>query len=436
MAAFLQRQRSSPLMLGIGPILLAALLLPGRFPAAAAYAAPPAGDPPDKIPRVAVVTTVWYHNSHSDLIAGRLLEGKDLLHKDFPRLKLASLYVDQFPANDKSKPLAQRHGVPLYDRIEKALTLGGETLAVDGVLLIAEHGQYPESDTGQFQFPKRPFFAEIVKVFERSGRVVPVFIDKHVSDTWADVAWIRDEAQRLKIPLMAGSSLPVLWREPAVDVPRDKPLREIVATSYHRLDAYGFHALEMVQCLAERRHGGETGVRQVRCLEGGAVWDAGRDGLFDRALLDEAVRRFRVRPLPDGMKLEEAVRHPVLFVVDYRDGLRASVLTLDGSFSDWAVAWKDDAGRVTSTAFVVQDTRPFTHFGLQLEGIERMIHTGRPDWPVERTVLTSGVLDALLISKRDKGRTVETPYLDVRYRTDWEWKPPPPPPPDRKLDEQ
>lgn len=390
----------------------------------------------DHIPRVAVVTTAWYHNSHADLIAGRLLEGMTLEGKDFPKLKLASLYVDQFPKNDKSRALAAKHGVLLFDSVAGALTLGGDKLAVDGVLLIAEHGKYAESDTGQTQYPKRRLFAEIVKVFDASGRVVPVFCDKHLGDNWADIAWMSGEVKRLKIPMMAGSSLPVLWRHPAVDVERDKPLKEIVATSYHRLDAYGFHAVEMVQCLAEQRRGGETGVKQVRCLEGDAVWEAGRNGLYDRTLLDEAVGRFHVRPLAAGKRLEDAVQKPILFVIDYRDGLRASILTLDGSFEDWAVAWKDDAGRVASTAFAVQDARPFHHFGLQLAGIERMMLTGQPTWPVERTVLTSGTLDALLVSRRDGGRLVETPQLGIAYRTDWRWSQPPPPPKERSLDAQ
>ncbi len=45
--------------------------------------------------------------------------------------------------------------------------------------------------------------------------------------------------------------------------------------------------------------------------------------------------------------------------------------------------------------------------------IEKMMHTGKPVWPVERTLLTSGALDALLISKRDGGRRLDTPWLNV-----------------------
>jgi hypothetical protein len=62
-----------------------------------------------------------------------------------------------------------------------------------------------------------------------------------------------------------------------------------------------------------------------------------------------------------------------------------------------------------------------------------MMQTGRPVWPVERTLLTSGTLDALLVSKRDGGKRLDTPWLDVRYQTDWDWCQPPPPPPGRPI---
>jgi hypothetical protein len=53
------------------------------------------------------------------------------------------------------------------------------TLDVDGVIIIAEHGDYPRNDKGQKRYPRYDFFKEMVKVFESSGRSVPVFNDKH-----------------------------------------------------------------------------------------------------------------------------------------------------------------------------------------------------------------------------------------------------------------
>jgi hypothetical protein len=260
-----------------------------------------------------------------------------------------------------------------------------------------------------------------------------VFIDKHLADNWTDAKFIYDTARELKIPLMAGSSLPGLWRYPPADVRRDAKLREIVAVSYHSLDAYGFHALEFVQALAERRQGGETGITSAQCLVDQAVWEAGERGVYDRRLLDDALARLKRPPALSGRKLADLVPHPVLFQIEYADGLKANVLTLNGAVGEWSAAWRYADDTVESALFYTQEARPFMHFAFLVSGIDEMMQTGKPTWPVERTLLTSGTLDALLISKKDTGRRLETPYLNIAYQSDWNWKQPPPPPPDRPI---
>jgi hypothetical protein len=391
-----------------------------------------------RIPRLAGLTTVYRHNSHADVILTRLLK-TDTLDGKGQRIpaRLVSLFTDQIHQDDTSRALAKEQDVPVFENIPAALTLGTDKLAVDGVLLIAEHGDYPESATGQFIFPKRRMFGQVLDVFQQSGRVVPVFCDKHLADNWTDAKWMYDQAQANHIPLMAGSSLPVCWRVPAADVERNARLKEIVAVSYHRLDAYGFHALEMVQCLAERRLGGETGIKSVQCLTGPAVWEAEQQGIFDRKLLDAALSRLQQSRIPQGKTLEESVPEPVLFVIDYQDGLRANVFTLNGAVAEWTVAWRyADRDSIESTLFQTQEERPFYHFSHLLCGINKMMQTGKPTWPVERTLLTSGLLDSLLISKQRDGQRLETPHLDIHYTTDWNWQQPPPAPPGRPINEE
>jgi hypothetical protein len=402
-----------------------------------ARAQTPATDPPAVAPlKLAVITTVYRHNSHSDVIASRLFQTDTLDFKGrvYP-MKIASLYVDQIAKNDTSREFSEKYKFPIYENIADALTLGTGKLAVDGVLLIAEHGEYPLSPTGNIEYPKRRMFEEIVKVFEASGRVVPIFLDKHIADNWTDAKWIYDTAQRLKIPMMAGSSLPVLWRYPAVDVPRDAELEQIVAVSYHTLTAYGFHALEMVQTLAERRKGGETGIKAVQTLEGDAVWEAGERGVYDPKLLEAAISRLRT-PSYGKRTVREAAKNPSLMIIDYNDGLRASVLTLNGAANEWSVAWREKSGKSESTLFWTQEARPFQHFGFLLTAVEKMMFTGKPTYPVERTLLTSGALDALLTSKTYNGGRIETPHLNISYKTDWNWQMPPEPPPGRPIMDQ
>ena len=389
--------------------------------------------------RIAAVVTEYRHNSHADVIVSRLLLTDTLDGKGKrPSLKLVSLYTDQVPKNDTSRKWAKQFKVPIYKTVEETLTLGTGKLAVDGVLLIAEHGKYPKNATGNTIYPKRRLFNEVQKVFRKTGQSVPVFVDKHLADNWKDSKWLYDTAAELKVPLMAGSSLPVLWRYPPVDVQRGAKLKEIVAVSYHTLDAYGYHALEMVQCLVERRAGGETGVKQVRTLTGEAVWKAMENKVFDRELLYDALKRLKGSAITKQLNkpLREQVKEPVLFTIDYRDGLRAHVLTLNYAVAEWAVAWRRTDGGKRSTTFWTQEARPWMHFTYLVKGTEQMFHTGKPTWPAERTLMTSALLDALLISKSKNNAIVPTPYLNFKYTTDWNWKQPPPPPPGRPLNQQ
>ncbi len=367
-----------------------------------------AAEPETKLaPRIAAIVTTYYHNSHADLLVGRLLETSTLDGQgERPRMQLVSLYTDQIDARDKSRALAAQHGFKIYDSIAGALTLGGHALAVDGVLLVAEHGNYPESTTGQFQLPKRRFFDEVAAVFEKSGRSVPIFFDKQLADNWADARHIYDTAARLKVPMLAGSSIPGTWRDPAVDVRRDAPLKQIVVLSYHRLDSYGFHALEIAQCLAERRQGGETGVKSVQCFIDDAVWAAGRRGEYDAELYAKALAAMKFRPLP-----------------------------ADKTVAEWTAAWRyADTGAVEATHFRSQDVRPLFHFWFQMQAVDELMLTGKSAWPVQRTLLTTGLLDTLLVSKLKNGQRIDTPFLDIPYKTSTEWRQPKAAPPDRPLD--
>src|SRR5437762_10562326 len=167
---------------------------------------------------------------------------------------------------------------------------------------------------------------------------------------------------------MAGSSLPVTWRRPPADVKRGAPLREIVAITYHITEHYGFHALEMVQALAEQRQGGETGIKAVQTFSGDAVWRAFDEKTFDTELFDAAWQRLsQPKNRPDRSRLRELVREPRLFRIEYADGLRAHVLELNGAAGEWTAAWcyADDplagaraGGHIESSLFWTQEGRP------------------------------------------------------------------------------
>jgi hypothetical protein len=384
------------------------------------------GFPMPQPKRVAAIVTEYRRHSHADVIVGKILEGYNYDGKDRPDLRVVSMYVDQTPANDMSQGLAKRFDFRLTKTIDEALTLGGKTLAVDGVLCIGEHGKYPLNDRGQILYPRRRFFEAVTNVFARVGRSVPVFNDKHLAATWEDALWMYQRARQLYVPLLAGSSLPVTWRRPVVQLPRNCDLVEVVQIGYGPFEGYGFHALEALQCLAERRLGGESGVRSVQCLQGEAMWQALDKGRWSRPLLEAALARVPAHANGDYRQLTAKARDAGIFLIEYRDGFRAAVAMMNGYVHEGdggAFCW---AGRLRgqskplSTLFYLQQPDPFGHFAYQLRAIDAMIQTGHPPYPAERTLLTTGVLDAVMMSKAEKGRQVETPYLDIRYQpTDW-----------------
>jgi hypothetical protein len=219
-------------------------------------------------------------------------------------------------------------------------------------------------------------------------------------------------------------------------VKRGAALREIVAITYHTTDAYGFHALEFVQALAEQRRGGETGIQAVQAFSGNAVWEAFDKKAFDVELFDAAWKRLS-QPRGGGRPLREIVPKPRLLRLEYVDGLRATLLELNSAAGEWSAAWRYvDGNAMESSLFWTQEGRPAMHFTWLLHGIEQMMATGKPSWNAERTLLTSGALDALLISLTEGSRRVETPYLKIRYTPSWRWVEPPPPPPMRPWSEQ
>lgn len=375
---------------------------------------------------VAGIVTEYRLHAHADVILTKILEGYNLDGGAGPNLKVASLYVDQFPTNDMSRDLAKKHRFTIYPTIEGALTRGGKQLAVDGVLSIGEHGRYPTNSKGQTLYPRRRFFAEVADVFARCGKSVPVFTDKHLAASWEDARWIYDKARELYVPLMAGSSLPVTWRRPPVQLPKGCALTEIVQVGYGPLEAYGFHALEAMQCMAERRKGGESGVRAVQCLQGEAMWQALDAGRWSKRLLEAALERVPAHAPGDYRALTARTPEAGLFLIEYRDGLKAAVALLNGWVHEGDGGAFCFAGQIqgqekpAATHFYLQQPDPYAHFAYLLRAIDAMIQTSHAVYPVERTLLTTGILDAAMTSRAEKHRRVETPHLQIRYQpTDW-----------------
>ncbi|MFN7921429.1 MAG: hypothetical protein U0Q16_15105 [Bryobacteraceae bacterium] len=365
-------------------------------------------------PKIALVITEYRRNSHADVIGTRLLGGYDYYGKrQEPRVQVAAMFTDQVPMNDMSRDMAKKYNVPVFDTVAEALKAGSGSLAVDGVVLIGEHGRYPYNEKGQHLYPRYELFQQIVEVFRSTGKSVPVFCDKHLSVEWKKAKWMVDQSKELKFPFLAGSSVPVAWRRPEIEPALGSPIKHAVAAAYGGMEAYGFHAFEMMQCLVERRKGGETGIAAVQCFEGADVWKWTDANAWAPPLLEAAVARSGTRK---SGAMRDNAKHPELFVIEYKDGCRGAVFMLDGHISDFNVAVDTEGAKAPlSSLFFLQPERPYAHFAGLTHWIEEMMVTGKAPYPVERTLLVTGALAALMDSAWRGHVRLETPYLDVAY---------------------
>ena len=389
-----------------------------------------------KRPQVAALVTEYRKYSHGQNIVDRFLGGYGWEARwHYPEVDVVSLYVDQFPESDLSRERVARYpDLNMYPTITDTLTLGGNQLAVDGVLLIGEHGNYPKNKKGQTLWPRYEFFQDTVDVFRNSGRSVPVFCDKHLSWNWNWAQQMVQTSHELDFPMFAGSSLPVCRRIPSIDMPWGAEVEEIVSVGVGGIDGYDIHSLEGMQCLAERRQGGETGVVWIHALRGDNVWEALHSGSWEAGGWDPTLfeaclcRSQTLKPADENSRhtlpRREDLRRltssqPVAYRFEYADGLRATMLLMEGLVDD-----------ITVAARLKNQSDPFsllfylgTGHGMQpnffnplSHHMENMILTGQPPYPVERTLLTTGLTAAGVESLWLGQKRLETPHLAIRYQ--------------------
>ncbi|WP_373653130.1 hypothetical protein [Schlesneria sp. DSM 10557] len=381
--------------------------------------------------RLAVITTEWRFHSHAWHMAERFLHGYPINGKwHRPALDVVSAYVDQKPDNDLSRSRADVFGFKIYPTIAETLRCGGDKLAVDAVLIIGEHGKYPKSEYEQTKYPRYEFFKQTTDVFRAEGEVRPVFNDKHLSWNWEWAREMVEIARELKVPFCAGSSLPVTWRMPDVDLPLDSDVEELMCLAMGGIDSYDFHALEVIQCMAERRRGGETGVVAMQALRGDAFWKAMESGSWgnggwDPKLFDACLTRTQTLAQPETFshryptaeQIRAWVKDPVAYRFEYADGVKATMLLMNGLVGDFTFAARlKNEPQPFSTLFYLPPTPNVVYSASLMAKAEETFMTGKSPTPIERTLLTTGLVEAGVRSLGSGQKRLETPHLQIRYR--------------------
>lgn len=385
-------------------------------------------------PKIAAIVSEYRKFSHGQHIVDRFLEGYGWNGRHHrPPMDVVSLYVDQVPEGDLSRERVARFPtMKLFNTVADALTLGGSDLAVDGVLLIGEHGNYPANEKGQRLWPRYELYRQIVSVYRTTGKSAPIFNDKHLSWKWEWAKEMYDTAHELGFALMAGSSLPVTWRTPSVEFPDGAVPTEALCVAYGGVDSYDYHALETTQCMVERRPGGEQGVKWIQAYRGDNFWEAYHNEVWSRALFEAALSRSHtltpsrpgfnnIFPTRDEMKAMTKEREPVAYVYEHVDGLKCTMILLNGLVQDFNFA-AHIQGR--EKPFSTQMYLPMpparttlaNFFSPLVNNIEELFLTGKSPYPVERTLLTGGLVESGVDSLFQDEVRIDTPHLaEVRY---------------------
>jgi hypothetical protein len=379
--------------------------------------------------RIAFLGTEVRTHSHAQHFLDRHAMGYTYGGKwQAPRFDIASVFIDQHPEGDLAPSRIEKYKLNSFSSIEEALTLGTSKLAVDGVVIIAEHGKYPDNEKGQRRYPRYDWFKKVVKVFEASGRSVPVFNDKHLSTVWSECVEMVEDSKRLGFPFLAGSSLPVTWRMPSIDMPIDTPLKESVCVCYGRPDSYDFHGLETAQCMSERRKGGEVGISRVAALRGENLWQTLRMEKYKdtRRLIAAALTRSHNLPVDTGYPTapvsvewaEKALTDSIGYLIEHRDGFKTTMLMSPIRDFNYAGLRADNDEIVSCQMYLPMPTHGSStadFFNPLARHIETLVIENQSPYPIQRTLLTSGMVIAGVDSLFQESKVIETPEMSVKY---------------------
>ena len=372
-------------------------------------------------PRIACLVSFWgAPGSHADWILTKLLDGYWWQGAHTPsRVDIVSVYIHQFDTSLLGQKICRAKNIPIHKTVGEAVTLGGTELAVDGVVIVGEHGDYPTDLKGHWLLPRWWMYQQAIKVFEKSGRSVPVFNDKHLSYNWDDAKWMFDKSRELGFPLTGGSSIPTYFREPEIDLAIDTPLKNSIVLGGASDEGAIFHCIDVLQAFVEHRKGGETGVKAVQSIRGPDTWKWVARTPWAGKLLDSVARRFKLAPT----SLRQDDRANVC-IVDYNDGTSGAVIS--GRDVGWTFAGDLDDQPEPTIISMLGWPGPYSQYHAangQPHWITEMMVTKREPFNAERLLLSTGITNHYMESNWENGRysaigrRIETPVMNMRYRT-------------------
>jgi len=380
-----------------------------------------AAQSPQRRPRIAVLVSYWgATRSHADWIVTKLIDGYWWQGAYTPsRVEVASIYMHQYEESVLGQKVAKAKGIPVFHTVGDAVMLGGKDLAVDGVVIVGEHGDYPKDLKGHWLLPRWLIYSQVIQVFEQSKRSVPVFNDKHLSYNWDEAKWMFDKSRELDFPLTGGSSIPVYYRKPEIELDTDTPIKHSIVLGGAGDEGGIFHCIDVLQAFVERRKGGETGVRSVQSIRGPETWKWVERNSWASTLIESVAKKFELAP---GHFQQNSQAN--LCLVEYNDGTKAAVLS--GRGVGWTYAGEIEGQKDPAIISMLGWAGPFDQYhasNAQPHWITEMMVTKKEPFHAERLLLSTGITNHYMESNWENGRftpigrRIETTYMDMTYQS-------------------
>ena len=358
--------------------------------------------------------------SHADWIICKLMDGYWWQGAHTPsRVDVVSVYIHQFETSLLGQKVCKAKNIPIYKTVGEAVTLGGKELAVDGVVIVGEHGDYPTDLKGHWLLPRWWMYQQVIRVFEQSKRSVPVFNDKHLSYNWDDAKWMFDKSRELNFPLTGGSSIPTYFRKPEIELAIDTPIKNSIVVGGAADEGAIFHCVDVLQAFVERRKGGETGVKSVQSIRGPETWKWAERNPWAGKLLDSVATNFDLKPGP----FQESAQANVC-IVEYNDGTKAAVIS--GRDVGWTYAGEIEGQKEPTIISMLGWPGPYSQYhasNAQPHWITEMMVTKKEPFNAERLLLSTGIVNHYMESNWENGRysavgrRIETPFMNMKYRS-------------------
>ena len=377
--------------------------------------------PQNPKPRIACLVTYWgATRSHADWIIAKLMDGYWWQGAHVPpRVEVVSVYIHQLDTSLLGQKICKSKNIPIFKTVGEAMTLGGKELAVDGVVIVGEHGDYPTNLKGQWMLPRWWIYEKVIRVFEQSKRSVPVFNDKHLSISWDEAKWMFDKSRELNFPLTGGSSIPVHYRKPEIEMAIDTPIKNSVMLGGAVDEGALFHCVDVLQSFVELRKGGESGVKSVKCIRGPETWKWTERNPWAAGLLESVLANFNLKP---GHFQE--IDRPNVCIVEYNDGTKAAIY--NAKEVGWTYAAEIQGRKEPTIISMLEWPGPFSQYhasNSQPHWIVETMVTKKEPFNAERLLLSTGITAFNMESNWENGvyspigRRIETPFMNMKYHT-------------------